>query len=114
MELVKLLQDLAASISALQAQLVDAQAAAQAQYDKGFEDGKASVSAGFTQADIDVAVAAAVSPLNDKISALQLVVDGIADQVSAAAMDQKTADKASFSALVAAEDADLLAKVAAL
>ncbi len=113
-DLIKLLQDLSASIAALQAQLVDAQAAAQAQYDKGFQDGKASVPGGFSQADLDKAVADAVAPLNLQIAALQAQVDGIPAQIDAAVSKAKSDLKVAVKALIASEDADAQSKVDAL
>lgn len=89
MDLITLLNNLVASIDALKLQLADAQVAAQAQYDKGFADGVASVQPGFTQADIDAAVAAAVQPLNDSIAALQLQLEGVPAQVASAVNSAK-------------------------
>lgn len=76
MDLIKLLGDLKAAMDALQAQLADAQAAAQSAYDQGFADGKASVAPGGpSQADLDAA--------NAKIADLQKQVDGLNAQVAA-------------------------------
>ncbi len=49
----------------------------------------------FTQADVDAAVAAAVQPLNDQVTALQAQVAGVPDQIHAAvvAEDQALAAK---------------------
>lgn len=108
MDIVKLLQDLTASIAALQAQLVDAQAAADSiakeNYDKGFEDGVASVPPPvsdkiYSQAELDAAVAGAVGPLQEQIASLQEQVSAMQGQI-----DQKVADA------VALVKADLLAK----
>ena len=90
MDLVQLLNNLVANIAALQAQLVDAQASAdalaKAKYDEGFAAGVASVGSGdkiYSQAELDAKVAEAVAPLNAKIVeldakvvALQALVDG--------------------------------------
>lgn len=114
MDLIKLLQDLVASIDALKLQLVDAQAAAQANYDKGFADGKASVSGGFSQADLDAAVKAAVDPLNAQIAAMQLQLDGVQGQIDSAVSQAKEGVKSAVSALVDAEDADLKSKIQSL
>lgn len=113
-DLIALLQGLSASIAALQAQLVDAQAAAQAQYDKGFADGKASVSGDFTQADIDAAVKAAVDPLNAQILDLQGQLSGVQGQIDAAVLQAKSDLKVAVKALIASEDADAQGKVDAL
>lgn len=100
-QLVKLLNDLATSIDALKAQLVDAQVAAQANYDAGFAAGVASVGGGdklFTQADLDKAVADAVAPLNVSIAALQAQIDAVPAQIA----DAVSAAKAKLKALVVA------------
>lgn len=82
-QLVELLNALKTTIESLSAQLADTKAALDVQveaakaegYAKGFEDGKASVvGGGFTQADIDAAVAAAIAPLTEKISVLEVQV----------------------------------------
>lgn len=106
MEIIKLLQDLAASVAALQAQLADAQAAADSiakeAYDKGFADGVASVPTSdklYSQEELDAAIAAAVGPLNEKVAELQAQVDSFPAQI-----DQKVQEA------VAALKADLLAK----
>lgn len=85
MDLVKLLQDLAATITSLQAQLQDAQAALDASvkagYDKGFSDGAASVVLPpasdkiFSQAELDQAVQAAVQPLQSQVDGIPALVD---------------------------------------
>ncbi len=118
MDIVALLKQLADTITALQAQLVDAQAAADAlaklNYDKGFADGVASVvvdpSKQFSQADLDKAVADAVSPLNDKIVALQAQVDGVPALIAQAKADLKAA----FLVILQADEVDAEAKLAAL
>lgn len=81
MDLVQLLNNLVANIAALQAQLVDAQASADAlaklKYDEGFAAGVASVPVvpgGFTQEQVDAKVAEAVAPLNLKIGELEAKV----------------------------------------
>ncbi len=89
MDLVTLLNNLIANINALQLQLADAQvsadALAKAKFDEGFAAGVASVTGGgFTQADIDAAVATAVAPLITQVAALQVQVDGIPAQILAA------------------------------
>lgn len=77
MDLVALLNNLVANIATLQAQLVDAQASAdalaKAKYDEGFAAGVASVPVvpgGFSQEQVDAFIAAAVAPLNEKIALL--------------------------------------------
>jgi outer membrane murein-binding lipoprotein Lpp len=114
MDLIKLLNDLVASIEALKAQLADAQAAADAlaktKYDEGFAAGVASVDKGFTQADLDAAVASAVAPLSEKIAALQSQIDGIPGQIQAA----KDEIKAKALELLKTEEADLEAKLGSL
>jgi flagellar capping protein FliD len=102
MDLITLLTNLNNALSALQQQLADAQAAAQAQYDKGFADGKASVTGGFTQADIDAAVKAAVDPLNEQIAAMQSQIDSIPAQIEVA----RTELKAAVKSLMQAEELD--------
>ncbi len=90
MDLVTLLNNLIANITALQLQLADAQvsadALAKAKFDEGFAAGVASVTpaGGFTQADIDAAVATAVAPLVAQVASLQVQVDGIPAQILAA------------------------------
>lgn len=106
MDLVKLLQDLLANVTALQTQLVDAEAAAKANYDQGFADGVASIPVSdkiFSQADLDAAVLGAVAPLQiqiDDLKAQVLALQGSVDQAVAEA--------------VAAVKADLLVKFQAL
>lgn len=102
MDIIKLLQELQSSIGALQAQLLDAQAAADSiakeNYDMGFAAGVASVPADdkiYSQAELD----AAVGPLQEQISALQIQMQDMQN-----ALNQKVADA------VAAIKADLLAK----
>lgn len=85
MDLVKLLQDLATTIASLQTQLVDAQAALDAQvkvsYDKGFTDGVASVVLPpasdkiYSQVELDQALAAAVLPLQEQVNGIPALVD---------------------------------------
>lgn len=106
MDIVKLLQDLAATIAALQTQLADAQAAAESiakeAYDKGFADGVASVPVSdkiYSQAELDAAVASATEPLHGQIAELQVKVSELE-----ASIDQKVGEA------VAALKADLLAK----
>lgn len=81
MDLVALLNGLVANIAALQAQLADAQKAAddlaKLKYDEGFAAGVASVPVvpgGFTQEQVDAFVAAAVAPLAEKIALLDAKV----------------------------------------
>ena len=81
MDLVVLLNSLVANIAALQAQLVDAQASAdalaKAKYDEGFAAGVASVGGGekiYSQAELDAKIAEAVAPLNVKIAELDAKV----------------------------------------
>lgn len=113
MDLITLLINLSASIDALKQQLVDAQAAAQAQYDKGFADGVASVKPGFSQADIDAAVAAAISPLNDQIASLQAQIDSTQSQIDAAVAAYKVQVQAAYAKEKADDAADDLAKLLA-
>ena len=81
MDLVALLNGLVANIAALQAQLVDAQASAdalaKAKYDEGFAAGVASVGVSdkiYSQAELDAKIAEAVLPLNEKIALLDAKV----------------------------------------
>jgi hypothetical protein len=106
MDLLKMLQDLVAKLSELQAQLADVPAALEAakklSYDEGFVAGVASVPVVvpgdkiFSQAELDAKIAEVVAPLEKKVSDLELVVAG---------MDQKVLDA------VMAAKADLLAKI---
>src|SRR3954465_3641485 len=80
MDIVKLLTDLAATVAALQTQLVDAQAAADSiskdAYDKGFADGVSSVGTGdkiFSQAEVD----AMLAPLQTQVTDLQAQVTAL-------------------------------------
>lgn len=111
MDLVKLLNDLVANIAALQLQLADAQASADAlaktKYDEGFAAGVASVPVLppsdkiFSQADLDAAVAGAVEPIKSQIVELQAKVDSIQ-----AALDAKAQELVDFkAALLAAYEA---------
>lgn len=102
MDLVSLLNNLVANIASLQAQLADAQKAAddlaKAKYDEGFAAGVASVGPGdkiYSQAELD----AIVLPLNEKIAALELTVNELS-----ASIPVKIAEA------VAAFKAELLAK----
>lgn len=81
MDLVALLNNLVANIAALQAQLVDAQASAdalaKAKYDEGFAAGVASVGGGekiYSQAELDAKIVEAIAPLNVKIAELDAKV----------------------------------------
>ncbi len=76
-------------------------------YQKGLADGSASVGGNpdlkFSQADLDKAVSDAVGPLNDKISAMQIEIDGMPSKIDEAvkavkadlkdALDKLEADK---------------------
>jgi hypothetical protein len=89
MDLIKLLNDLLANVSALQGQIVDLQSklsdaqgeldkVAKESYDKGFADGVKSVPVSdkvFNQAEVDAMLASAVGPLNEKISMLMAEID---------------------------------------
>lgn len=87
MDIVKLLQDLSATISSLQLALADAEAAAvqiaKENYDKGFADGVASVPPPvvsdkiFSQEELDAAVKAAVEPLQARVVELEALVEEI-------------------------------------
>lgn len=86
MDLLKILQDLVATINVLQAQLADVPAALEAakklSYDEGFAAGVASVPPPvsdkiFSQEELDAKLAEAIEPLEKKIVELQVVVDGI-------------------------------------
>ncbi len=119
MDIVKMLQDLAASIAALTSQLSDAQAAADAiaktAYDKGFVDGVASVPPPvndkiYSQAELDAAVASAVAPLNETVAAMQVqladlqaVVDGMAGKIDEAVTASLVAFKAQLTAAYEAQ-----------
>lgn len=106
MDIVKLLSDLKASLDALSLQLVDAEAAAKAAYDKGFADGVASVvvPGGPTQAELDAA--------NEKIAALQAEIEALKaaseEAVVSAVLRIKEGAKAVIDAFEAKEDADVV------
>ncbi len=106
--ILKLLNDLQASISGLQAQLADAQAAvdqvSKEAYAKGFSDGVASVPVSdkiFSQADMD----AALKPLQDQVASLQAQVDGVPSQIESAVAEAVAAVKAELKAAWDAEQA---------
>jgi hypothetical protein len=106
--IIKLLNDLQASISSLQAQLSDAQAAvaqvAKENYDKGFADGVASVGPGdkiYSQVEMD----AALQPLKDQVAALQVQLDGVPAQIEAAVAAGKAELKAELKAAYEAAQA---------
>lgn len=108
MDLVQLLNDLVANIAALQAQLTDAQASAQAladaKYKEGFDAGVASVVPPstdkiYSQAELDEAIAMALVPVNQQIAGLQAQIDNFQAQ-----LEQEK------QAAVVAFKADLLAK----
>ena len=102
MDLLQLLNGLVANIAALQAQLVDAQASAdalaKAKLDEGFalgfEAGKASVVIPpsdkiYSQLEVDQKISEAIIPLQEQIIVLQAKVDGfplVLDQEKAAAV----------------------------
>lgn len=92
MDLVALLNSLVASIAALQAQLADAQKAAddlaKVKYDEGFAAGVASVVVSdkiYSQAELDAKIAEAVAPLNAKIVELDVKVAELSAAVVAEA-----------------------------
>lgn len=107
MDIIAMLQDLVAKMSALQASLVDAQASLEvekkASYDEGFAAGVASVpvvtGGGFTQEQVDAAVSAAIAPI-------QAELDGVKEELEAV----KASLQPSIDQAVAACKADLLAK----
>ena len=102
MDLLKLLQDLLASISVLQAQLADVpaalEAAKKASYDEGFAAGVASVPPPassdkiYSQAELDIML----EPLKAKVAELQAQVDQIPSLVDAAVKDAKAGFLASM------------------
>lgn len=84
MDLVKLLNELVANIAALQAQLVDAQASADAlaklKYDEGFAAGVASVVAPpsdkiYSQAELDQKIADALLPIQAELEAVKASIE---------------------------------------
>lgn len=119
MDLLALLQGLVASVSALQAQLADAEAAlAEAKklsYDEGFAAGIASVGTGndkiYSQAELDAQVAAAreglqlqITDLQSQLDALKAEVDSkVATAVSEAVAALKAQLKAAYEAQQVAE-----------
>lgn len=97
MDLVSLLNNLVANIASLQAQLADAQKAAddlaKAKYDEGFAAGVASVQPSdkiYSQAEVD----AIVLPLNEKIAALELAITDINATIPAKIAEAVAAFKA--------------------
>lgn len=118
MDLVTLLNNLVASLSALQAQLSDAKVAAQSAFDAGFKAGVASVVpvVGPSQADLDAALAK-VADLESKVSGLQAQVDAFpASLVAAVALVKAGAKQAvvNFEAKEEATVAEALAAIEAL
>lgn len=59
---------------------------------------------GFTQADIDAAVLAAVAPLNDQVAALNAQVMAFPEQQTKAVLDAVAAAKAAFIDILKAID----------
>lgn len=110
MDLIKLLNDLVANVSALQGQiaelqakLIDAQAeldrVAKESYDKGFADGVASVPVSdkvFSQAEADALVASAVEPLKKEIEGLKLAVEAAKIEAEKSVKDGIAAMKAAL------------------
>jgi uncharacterized protein YceH (UPF0502 family) len=106
MDIVQLLKNLKDSLDALALQLADAQAAAQAAYDKGFADGVASVGpVGPSQADLDAALAK-VAELEGKVSALELQVAELQATKDQAVAEAVAAVKEKAKALVANYDSE--------
>lgn len=124
MDLVKLLNELVANIAALQAQLVDAQASAdalaKAKYDEGFAAGVASVNTQtdkiYSQAELDAKIAEALAPLYQKINELELKVADLeaskAAEIAAAVLAKKQEIVAKIKA-VKADDEALIAELEA-
>lgn len=103
MDLVKLLNDLVANIAALQSQLADAQASAQAladaKYKEGFDAGVASVQIPvsdkvYSQIELDAKIAEALLPLQTQIADLQAKVDAIPSALESAKVEAVAAFKA--------------------
>lgn len=114
MDLIQLLQG-------LQQQIADAQAAAEKlakeNYDKGFADGVLSVGNGdkiYSQVEADALIAAAVTPLSEKVAALQVQVDGIPGLISDAVFKAKSDVLAAVLELVKSEGDDLESKLGSL
>jgi hypothetical protein len=91
MDIIALLQGLALKIEELSVALSDAQAAgdsiAKEAYDKGFADGVASLPPPvsdkiYSQEELDAAVAGAVGPLQEQVSAMQAELESLKVQVS--------------------------------
>jgi len=108
MDLVKLLNDLVANIAALQTQLADAQASAQAladaKYKEGFDAGVASVvipevpvsDKVYSQAELEAKIAEALLPLQEKLVELQAQVEAVPAQIEQAKLDAVAQFKAEF------------------
>lgn len=115
MDLVKLLNDLVASIAALQTQLADAQASAQAladlKYKEGFDAGVASgvvpevpvSDKVYSQVELEAKISEVIIPLHQQIAGLQAQIDQIPAQIEQA----KVEAIASFKAELASKYADM-------
>lgn len=118
MDIVALLNGLAAQIAALNQALIDAQAAADSiateAYAKGYAEGVASVVVPppvddvtpFSQADVDAAVALAVQPVMDELAAVKAELEGVKGELE---MVKASVEQAKLDA-VAGFKAELLAK----
>ena len=114
MDLIQMLNDLVAKINDLSAKLADAQVALDEQikiaYDKGYNDGVASVPAPvpsdkiYSQEELDAAIAASMEPLVAKIAELDAVVAGIDQKIADAVVGMKAELMAKFQELKAKED----------
>lgn len=95
MDIIKLLEDLKATIDGLQSALGDAKAAAEQiakeNYDKGFADGVASVPVDsekkYTQADLDAAVQAVRDQTSAEVEALRLEIANLKSELEQAKRD---------------------------
>lgn len=106
MDLVKLLNELVANIAALQVQLADAQASAQAladaKYKEGFDAGVASVVIPpvsdklYSQVELEAKIAEALLPLQTQIAELQAQVEAVPAQIEQAKVEAVAQFKMEF------------------
>jgi hypothetical protein len=114
MDLIQMLNDLVLKISDLQAKLADAQMALDEQikiaYDKGYNDGVASIPAPvpsdkiYSQEELDAIVQSALEPVNAKVAELEVIVAGIDQKVADAVAQMKADLMVKFQELKAKED----------
>lgn len=113
MDVLALLQGLLSQLSALQAQLADAEAALAAEkkaaYDLGFSEGVASMQSDkiYSEADLQAKLAEAVLPLQVKIQELEAALVGIDEKVAQEIAKVKAELLAKLKEIDAIEDAEM-------